>query len=102
MNRYYDEDKEISKEIAEEFGEGWLPPRPEITIPAPLAAVGDKVLVCNYRRRGVNDLDFGNVTHVMGSMLEGNIFIWRYKVKIKNKSYSIIIPDDKIIENHSK
>lgn len=97
--KHTEEDKEMGKEITEEFGEGWLPPRPTIEIPAPLATCGDRVVVNNYRKRN-GEYDTGMV-HAMSYERPFGTFgkwMWRYRVSIDGKSYSIIVGDDAIIE----
>lgn len=60
---YLKEDKQASKEIAAEFGDGYLPPPPQITIDSPEAFPGDDVAFYNPRRPR-DPFDIGRVVHL--------------------------------------
>lgn len=100
-NRYLREDQEASRELAEEFGPGWLPPRPVIEIPAPRANVGDRVVVSNYRLK-YDDADEGVVRAAFyGTQIEGVPPSWTYHVFL-DKGYFIYIGDDAVLINKTR
>lgn len=98
-NRYREEDKIMGKEIAKEFGEDWLPPKPTIEIEKPDAFMDDSVIISNPRapRR------IGEVGHVMnvstiwaGKEKDGVIHI--YTVQPLGKKYRVKVQEVILID----
>lgn len=83
MNRYAEEDKLMSENIAKEFGEGWLPPDPTIEIKKPKAFPGDQVVFSNKRKsrmKAFDDSDIGIVKSLHTEWISDNEYLHIYSV----------------------
>jgi len=89
---YLEEDKQATKEIMEEFGPGWLPPHPRISVETPHAYPGDRVVVNNYRRTK-DPLCLGTVRHVKLIFNSKGPERYYYHIDIDDVNYSIWIRD---------
>lgn len=88
MNKYHEEDKSISKEIAKEFGEGWLPPLPKCEIEEPAAWPGQEVVFDNPRVR-IDPTTVGVVVHVETHWQNKGRYKHIYEVRPWAKEYVV-------------
>lgn len=95
--RFLETDKAMSKEIAAQFGEGYLPPLPTITIEAPAAFPGQTVSFYNYRSKK-KETTWGKVVQVETYWGTQTMYKHVYKVKPVNKQYSIRVRSVTVIE----
>ena len=93
--KHLQEDQQISREIASEFGEGWIPQRPTIEIKAPLAYPGDYVEFENPRAKSIeNRQQHGKVVHLVTNWIapdNDDGYIHSYHVEPSGKSYKCIV-----------
>lgn len=92
MNKHYEADKAISKEMAEQFGEGWMPPLPAIEITKPVAMPGDEVVFNNYRARR-NSSQAGKVIHVETNWRSTTEYQHCYTIRPEGKNYTVCVTD---------
>lgn len=76
--KHLEEDQAMSREIAKEFGEGYLPPPDTITIQKPAAFPGDDVIYWNTR---TNEHTIGNVVDLKTQWYNEAEQLHRYKVR---------------------
>lgn len=100
--KHLDEDRAMGKEMEKEFGPDWSQPveapRPQITIPAPLAEYGDRVVVANYRIKTGDNRELGTVRGIKFNSIFGELPSWTYDVFIDSKRYYVYVGDEGIIE----
>ena len=101
MNKYYEFDKHISKEIEKEFGKGWLPPEENISIIKPSAFPGDLVFFTNPRKK--KDIySEGKLLQIKTLWASNTHYVHIYIVKPLLKNYSVKVKQvEKIKENGS-
>jgi len=88
--KHLEEDKAMSKEIAKEFGEGYLPPLPTIEIEKPLAFEGDKVSFFNHRTPSQPQTT-GVVWQTKTFWLNDTEYQHLYEVQPDGKNYDIVV-----------
>lgn len=96
---YSREDKLMSIDIPNEFGEGWLPLPLKIEVLSPSAMPGDRVTFTNYRASR-NSEQSGVVTHVETHWSKLGDYRHRYTIVPDGKKYQVVVAEVKLIQSH--